>query len=568
MSTPCYLVLIETAGNQGFIFGTNKLKENVGASELTFRGGVTYVLNAVKAVGGPELLAGCVDQEETLVNADALQRNLLDSTRNPPLERSALAIEVIVATSGKALLIARDEATANDIVSRTTKMAVCKAPGLDLKGAMVEFDFNKPQSIHDAIARVHRRHAALSNSVPGPRERFARLAVVEGCATSGLPASMMGADGPDRSIPISAVTKAKRESADQGWERILRTLGVVNTDDERQLRLAPGPDVFDKMHLDWSAVIHADGNGFGQVFLSFPVYLPGGSTGYENRTYVDTLRRFSVGLDRCTRGAFRYALEALARRVRWTTKKKRDFLPVVPIVLGGDDLTVVSDGQHAPQLARDYLRQFEVEAERLWDEVGLVRPAEGMRRFSACAGVAIIKPHYPFYAAYNLSEELLKSAKEVKHHEPGASALDFHILYDASGYDLHVIRDRLRTKDTRLFARPYVVSTAGSTPSDWVSKRRIETLERRIVRMRARDEDGRRMLPNGMLHELREALFLGTDAAAARLALSKGRYGQALGELLQDLRGELYFLDEDNSSVTPFLDALDLLEFWAEEGQS
>jgi hypothetical protein len=319
------------------------------------------------------------------------------------------------------------------------------------------------------------------------------------------------------------------------------------------------------MGLDWHAVIHADGNRFGQVFRNFQDHLPGGACGYENRDYVDRLRRFSAGLDGCTRDAFRAALDVLARR-RQPTKATR-FLPVVPIVLGGDDLTVVCDGAYAVQLARDFLQGFEARAETLWQVVGLGRPPGGPQRPSACAGVAVVKPHYPFYAAYELAERLLKSAKAVKEHAPDASALDYHILYDASGHELEAIRARLHADgDTRLYARPYVVSPKERLPApadDWLRFRHVDDLEARVRAMRARDEDGRRRLPNGLLHELREGLFLGRGAANARLALARGRYGRALGELLPD---GLYF-PEGRTGVTPFLDALDLVDFWADENE-
>ena len=44
----------------------------------------------------------------------------------------------------------------------------------------------------------------------------------------------------------------------------------------------------------------------------------------------------------------------------------------------------------------------------------IAKEAFGVKRLGICAGIAIIKPHYPFHQAYGLAENLLKSAKLVK----------------------------------------------------------------------------------------------------------------------------------------------------------
>jgi CRISPR/Cas system-associated protein Cas10 (large subunit of type III CRISPR-Cas system) len=60
----------------------------------------------------------------------------------------------------------------------------------------------------------------------------------------------------------------------------------------------------------------------------------------------------------------------------------------------------------AVRLTHDFLQSFAAEAK----QCAFISPVvpEGL---TASAGVAIIKPHFPFHLAYEISEDLLASAK-------------------------------------------------------------------------------------------------------------------------------------------------------------
>jgi len=96
------LVLIETSGNQNYIFATNKLRENVGASELTYRAGTQWVLEAIDNVLQDHELDVLQLWDEDAIQ---LRKNLLNQHAKMPRAR----IEVIVATSGKAMLLVDNE---------------------------------------------------------------------------------------------------------------------------------------------------------------------------------------------------------------------------------------------------------------------------------------------------------------------------------------------------------------------------------------------------------------------------------------------------------------------------
>src|SRR5438034_2566293 len=62
-------------------------------------------------------------------------------------------------------------------------------------------------------------------------------------------------------------------------------------------------------------------------------------------------------LDACTINAFRSAIRSLKNRM----KTRRSEAPILPLIVGGDDLTVLCDGKFAVQFAYDFLTQFEHE---------------------------------------------------------------------------------------------------------------------------------------------------------------------------------------------------------------
>lgn len=574
-----HLVLFETSGNQRFIFSTNKLRENVGASELTYQAGTRYVLEAIESITKVRLY----DQ-----NPGRMRQNLVDRVKNPPIEESTQEVEVIIATSGKALILTKSDSIALDIITCVTARCLREAPGLTIHG-VVSQNFHPNQiSISKLENEVYDLLERIRAEVPGVDQRFLRLPIVEDCRTSGLPAAHFDENPPDPN-PRSTVSISKRTMTSHGVQRIINVCEREVPD----VSLYNTIDQIEKLQdLDWLAIIHADGNGLGNVFLNF-AELAHTREPQHWREHLNKLRRFSLALDVCAERAFIKALQKLSEKyLQVELKNGCETLaaPVVPLVLGGDDLTVVCHGRYAMNFTHQFIEAFEQETacadpEHFDGIIGeLLNRAFGVSYLSICAGVVIMKPHFPFHAGYALAEHLLKSAKIVKRVVKNSdgkllpcSAVDYHVLYDSSNAEFDRIRGQLTSDhgSTSLIARPYVVTqneflTAASEASTkWIKHHRWEELEKRVKAMRAR-ENGERQLPNHVLHDLREGLFRGRTEADARLRLAYTRYqNRGLLNLLPDHESResaSLFWPEigvvTSVFATGLLDALDIAEFW------
>ena len=546
-----HLVLIETSGNQAYLFATNRLRENIGASELTYRVGTEFVLEAVANQGGAKLWS----------KKDSPQELRAKLNNAPKIDNAA--IEVIIATSGKALLLVKDKPVAKAIISEVTERALQDTPGIDVCGVISqEFDWQQ-EDIDLKIKEVHKIFEEIRSSRPHPSARFPTLPITSLCANSGLPAYRLSKD----KTAISKVSDTKQKAAEHWYSRINQILQGSGYSVAKSLN--DMEKYFEA--IDWLAIVHADGNGLGQIFMNFKDFIncPDKTILENNRIYVDKLQQFSLALEDATENAFRKALRVV--------KNQKIVLPIVPLVLGGDDLTVICDGKYALAFTRIFLQEFETETAQKSIFAEIAKQALNAPRLSACAGVAITKPHFPFHNSYKLAEQLIKEAKTVKQkvQKDGkpypCSAMDFQILYDSSFTELSEIRQRLLVDNgkTRLTAKPYVVTPKNDleeVEAGWAKNHHVNDLLTRIEIFLQKDKENRPVLPNTQVHNLREGLFLGKKEADGRLQLIFERYKEELHKFLENdyNQDNTLFRQTETEQLweTRFIDAFEAAAFW------
>ncbi|MHB1798135.1 MAG: Cas10/Cmr2 second palm domain-containing protein [Vulcanimicrobiaceae bacterium] len=164
------------------------------------------------------------------------------------------------------------------------------------------------------------------------------------------------------------------------------------------------------------ALIHADGNGMGQILRNL-------SAAAQARPdqFIGIFRGFSDALDASIQTAARHAAVTvlLPARVRAT-----DCLAARPIVLGGDDVTVLVRADLALAYALAFARAFESESRRLLQQKLAGFDVAGLpQQLTLGIGLVYMGASQPFSMAADLSEDLMRRAKDLAKQQAGTSAV-------------------------------------------------------------------------------------------------------------------------------------------------
>lgn len=423
-------VLMDTVSIQKYVFGSNTLRDNLGASHIVNQlFGHTAVISLAEAFGLE------IDEVVEIV------RHWHEEPGKMLMDDPSIPFEVGVAGGGKALMFFRDWGRAKVFIETFTRDLLTKAPGLQLAVA-VDKEFPPDQDFSHRLESLYIQ-LAQNRSRYFPVTTLQNHGITAIYSETGTSLNLYSTDVEKKYISIEKATKL--EAADDE-EKFLEEIIKVRY-----------PSYCFSNRMDWLgqtegnsyiAVVHIDGNNMGKWFIKSPS--------------LEDYRRRSKSLQAVTTESFWSLVdEAVCIMDKLTQEngfdikkddKGRKYLPLRPVILGGDDITFICEGGLGLYFAEKFLQ--------IWTENANSQLSKHEKpdncEFSACAGIAIANTKYPFYRTYSFAEELCASAKMSARRDGNGSWIDFHIISGTKSGNLEAVRkDEGVVRGLELYFGPY-----------------------------------------------------------------------------------------------------------------
>lgn len=525
MSNSCYtgwcVVVFGTASIQRYIFQSNRLKENIGAS---------YLVKHWLSDGLVE-----ITQADTRAWKKYEENPDTDPLDNPIAEDKP--INVIYIGGGNAALLCKDRNIAEKAVRDWSSKVLKEAPGLRVVvgfGEVREQD-SLAEAYRAALDHLNRCEEALPFGTA-----LHSLPVVRSCISTGLSASKSRTE-PDEGIQwISQSTTRKRDQVSLKGnpgvaqmyikEKFPSVLEKSDCLPEMRFAVKLDEELGGRKGESHIAVVHADGNGMGEL-LNRVI----DKEGQGDDEFLHNLRAFSASTTCLSHKALEETLLHFKTFLPLDSlNNSHEIFPLRPIVFGGDDLTFVCDGRVGLHLAAFYLKQF---AE------GKINVCGDKISVDACAGVAIVHTKFPFARAYDFADDLCGKTKLYRRYEANlkGSWLDFQIIQEGATRSISDLRKtQYRTGEGQeLHQRPYEV------PKVW------EDFVKLLQKFKT----------EWPRHRAKALLQILTQGPVATKHFVTGAKWNEDGILAVDSG----WTSETSDATTPYFDPLEALDFYLEE---
>lgn len=382
------LFVFSAKGLQSFVLGSDELRDMVGATEL-------------------------IDQ----LPRETLQETLsaLGLTREDDYRFLSQA-------AGGARVLFKDKTTAQELAAVWPMICSHAAPGLEVVQAIVDLNGN----YLGAVERAERQLAVERNR---PRVSFPEITpVIARNPRSGLPVLELTKEE-DGWVPVDIQGQVKRRCREK--RSLYESFGLSEGPYER------APKMFEEIAGDdraYLAIIHADGNELGQMFIDLGKKLADSDAHLMQKFYT----QLSRGIEEVTKEAVKKAVEAVRPRFLKNSDSQNGKImiwPLLPVVLAGDDLTVVLRADLAIDFTARFQKAFNEATEKMLNKLktdfGDLPLNDTLPQFlTAGAGVSFIKRRFPFSTGYELCESLAEfaknAAKEKKDGNKVPSTVAFH----------------------------------------------------------------------------------------------------------------------------------------------
>ena len=443
MTGVCY-VCLKVEGIQAFLFVTGKLKEMIGASEC------------VRAFTDTLLEKTCRELGLEILDLQTQKEELLKAVT--PHNGKWVCLQQ--QSAGTLRCVLADEGRAKDFVTQFSCLALEMYPGLPFFGAIQigEWNVEGLERARRALDyKIQCQRAEFGVPCGMPQIPFAETAPLDGLPAVGKEKTARPGENSYISLPsqtrrdislLAAANERLKNTHNKSLCAILKACGFDQLSAEDIRWTDDMDDMLAKCKKKRLALIHMDGNDLGKLFQDALKKQQGGPEVRQQK-----LADLSKSIENAVDAAFVAALEAVVTKdARQSGQTQAGYtVPLRPLVLGGDDVTVITRADVALPFVRAFTSAFELET------------AKHGHRCSMGAGMVIMPVGYPFAKAWTLCDDLCKNAKKKTiDMEKRPSSLDWLVLTSDVEDSVSTLRERTaKAADGKaLTCKPFILDDA------------------------------------------------------------------------------------------------------------